>query len=112
MTSYVPQRGDLISISLDPQSGREQMGRRPALVISNLAFNQRVGLAMICPLTNTDRRVPFHLPIPSECGLTGFVMVEQVKSLDFLHRSAKYIGRVPAEFVGDVVAIVMACIGD
>ena len=88
------------------------MGRRPALVISNDAFNRRVGLAMVCPLTNTARGVPFHLPIPVETGLTGFVMVEQLKSLDYRQRGAKRIGRVTAGFLEDVLDIVRACIED
>lgn len=108
----VPKKGDLISITLDPRSGREQMGRRPALVISNDAFNRRVGLAMVCPLTNTARGVPFHLPIPAETGLTGFVMVEQLKSLDYRQRGAKRIGRVAEGFLEDVLDVVRACLED
>jgi mRNA interferase MazF len=106
----IPQKGDVISITLDPQSGQEQMGRRPALVISNDAFNRRVGLAMVCPLTNTARGVPFHLPIPAETGLTGFVMVEQLKSLDYRRRGAKRIGQVSSGFLEEVLDIVRACI--
>lgn len=60
---YVPRKGDLITLSFDPQSGHEQKGRRPALVISNYLFTANTGLAIVCPLTNTDRKVPFHLPI-------------------------------------------------
>jgi len=108
----VPQKGDLISITLDPQAGREQMGRRPALVISNHAFNRRVGMAMVCPLTNTARGVPFHLPVPPETGLTGFVMVEHLKSLDYRRRGATRIGRVPADFLEEVLDVVRACIED
>ena len=82
MTRFVPKKVDLILLSFDPQAGHEQSGRRPALVISNDGFNQRVGLAIVCALTNTDRQIPFQLPIPAETGLTGFVMVEQVQSMD------------------------------
>ena len=83
MLVYVPEKGDFITLSFDPQSGHEQKGRRPALVISNSLFNRATGLAIVCPLTNTERGIPFHLPVPSSSTLTGFVMVEQVKSVDY-----------------------------
>jgi mRNA interferase MazF len=83
MPSYVPEKGDFITLSFDPQSGHEQRGRRPALVISNSLFNKATGLAIVCPITNTDRKVPFHLSVPSASSLTGFVMAEQVKSVDY-----------------------------
>src|SRR5436853_7851634 len=83
MPAYIPEKGDLLTLSFDPQSGHEQKGGRPALVISNFLFNQATGLAIVCPITNTNRNVPFHLPVPSSSSLTGFVMVEQVKSVDY-----------------------------
>ncbi len=73
---YVPRKGDLITITFDPQSGHEQKGRRPALVISNNLFNKHTGLAIVCPITSTNRQIPFHLPMPASCSITGFVMVE------------------------------------
>ncbi|CAN5295327.1 hypothetical protein BH20ACI1_BH20ACI1_05010 [soil metagenome] len=82
MTKYIPEKGDFITISFDPQSGHEQKGRRPALVISNYLFNKTTGLAIACPVTNTDRKIPFHLAVPSTSSLSGFIMVEQVKSVD------------------------------
>ena len=85
MKPYVPRKGDFVSLNFDPQSGHEQCGRRPALVVSNTLFNQRTGLAIVCPLTNTDREFPFHVPIENDPKVTGYVMVEQVKSIDFLH---------------------------
>ena len=78
MAGYIPAKGDFNTLSFDPQSGHEQRGRRPALVLSNLAFNDATGLAIVCPLTNTDRGVSFHLPVPESSLPTGFVMVEQV----------------------------------
>ena len=67
MSGYIPEQSDFITLSFDPQSGREQKGRRPALVISNFVFNKATGLAIVCPITNTNRRVPFHLAIPVYC---------------------------------------------
>src|SRR2546422_1265971 len=90
---YVPHKGDFITLSFDPQSGHEQKGRRPALVISNDLFNRHTGIAIVCPVTNTHRGIPFHLPIETSAKLTGFVMVEQVKSIDYAARRIRFIER-------------------
>lgn len=109
MAKYVPQKGDFIALSFDPQSGHEQKGRRPALVISNYLFNKHTGLAIVCPITNTDRKIPFHLPVPASSSLTGFVMVDQVKSIDYRARKAKFIEKAPAELVEDVLEVLDVC---
>lgn len=110
MPRYVPRKGDFITLSFDPQAGHEQKGRRPALVVSNDLFNKHTGLAIVCPITNTDRKFPFHLAVPSDSSLTGFVMVEQVKSIDHSVRRAKFVERAPTEFVEDVLDLVEACL--
>lgn len=110
MAAYIPEKGDFITLSFDPQSGHEQKGRRPALVISNFLFNRATGLAIVCPITNTNRNIPFHLPIPNSSSLTGFIMVEQVKSADFNARKAKFVEKAPSELVDDVIALVGVCI--
>ncbi len=107
---YIPEKGDFITLSFDPQSGHEQKGRRPALVISNFLFNEATGLAIACPVTNTNRKIPFHLPVPSLSSLTGFVMVEQVKSVDFNTRKAKFVEKAPTRFVEDVLAVIDICV--
>lgn len=112
MARYVPAKGEFIALTFDPQSGHEQKGRRPALVVSNTLFNQRTGLAMVCPITNTDRNFPLHLAVPAECSLTGFVMVEQIKSIDYSSRKAKRIEAAPRMFVDDVLAMLDACLYD
>ena len=109
MATYIPDKGDFITLSFDPQSGHEQKGRRPALVISNYLFNQATGLAIVCPITNTNRRIPFHLPVPSASSLTGFVMVEQIKSVDFTTRQAKFVEKAPTHLLEDVLAVVEVC---
>ncbi len=103
---YVPRKGDLITVTFDPQSGHEQKGRRPALVISNYLFNKYTGLAIVCPITNTNRQIPFHLPVPASSSLTGFVMVEQVKSVDYAARSAKFIHKAPNQLLEDALSVV------
>ena len=110
MSAYVPEKGDFITLSFDPQSGHEQKGRRPALVISNFLFNKATGLAIVCPITNTNRGVPFHLSVPGSSSLTGFVMVEQVKSVDFNTRKAKFVEKAPTQLVEDALAIVDVCV--
>lgn len=110
MTSYVPQKGDFVVVTFDPQSGHEQRGRRPALVVSNKLFNRHTGLAIVCPLTNTDRNFPFHVAVVNDPNVTGFVMVEQVKSIDFRARKANRIGRASDNVLEGVLSILDACI--
>ena len=110
MSPYVPRKGDYIAVSFDPQSGHEQRGRRPALVVSNDRFNEHTGLAIVCPITNTNRGFPFHVTIVSDPEVTGFVMVEQVKSIDFRARKAHRIGRASDGVLEEVLSILDACI--
>ena len=110
MTSYVPQKGDFIAVTFDPKSGHEQRGRRPALVVSNNLFNRHTGLAIVCPLTNRDRSFPFHVAVVNDPNVTGFVMVEQVKSIDFLARKAKRMGKASDSVLEKVLSILDACI--
>lgn len=110
MAAYLPRQGDLVTLDFDPQSGHEQKGRRPAIVVSKDAFNKATGMAMCCPITNTDRRVPFHVPLSGRTSLTGFVMCEQVKSLDFRARNMRLIERAPQELLDDVLAIIDASV--
>jgi mRNA interferase MazF len=110
MSAYVPKQGDIIAITFDPQAGHEQKGRRPALVVSKDLFNSSTGLAIVCPITNTDRGFPFHVPIPEVSKFTGFVMVEQVKSVDFRARLVRRIERRNDELLSEVLSILDACI--
>jgi mRNA interferase MazF len=107
---YIPRKGDFISLTFDPQSGHEQKGRRPALVLSNDLFNQATNLALVCPLTTTDRQIPFHLAVPVGIKVSGFVMVEQVKSVDYTTRQAKFIQKAPRELLEDALSILDACL--
>ena len=108
MPAYVPNQGDFVGLSFDPQSGHEQRGRRPALVISVGAFNRGMRMAICCPLTNAERAIPFHVPVPDEASLTGFVMCEQVKSLDYRSRRIKFIEKAPKELLDEVLAVIDA----
>ena len=110
MAVYVPRQGDIIAVTFDPQSGHKQKWRRPALVVSKDLFNRGTGLAIVCPLTSTGRGFPFHVPVPKSSSLTGFIMVEQVKSVDFRTRRAKRIERASDELLANVLSILDACI--
>lgn len=110
MADYIPRKGDLIALTFDPQSGHEQRGRRPALVVSNDLFNKHTGLCIACPITNTRRDYPFHVAVPDAEGVTGHVMVEQVKSIDFRTRKAKRIGKASTGLLDEVLSILDACI--
>ena len=107
---YVPKKGDLIAVPFDPQSGHEQKGRRSALVVSNDLFNRHTGMAIACPITSMARTYPFHVAIPSGVKVEGFVMVDQVKSVDYISRNAKRIARAPTQLLDEVLAILDACI--
>ena len=104
VNKYIPKKGDLVIITFDPSSGHEQKGRRPALIISNEAFNKALGLAIACPITNTDRNFPFHVEIKSK-NLTGFIMTEQIKSIDYNARKVKFIEKVDEEILNKVLGI-------
>ncbi len=108
MAAYIPRQGDLVALDFTPQSGHEQKGRRPALVVSKEVFNKSTGMAICCPITNTNRKVPFHVPIAGRTSLTGFVMCDQVKSLDFRSRGISLIEQAPREVLEDVLAIIDA----
>ncbi|MBN1103244.1 MAG: type II toxin-antitoxin system PemK/MazF family toxin [Deltaproteobacteria bacterium] len=110
MKAYVPRKGDFIAVTFDPQSGHEQKGRRPALVVSNTLFNAQTGLAIVCPLTTTDRGYPFHVGINEDPYVKGFVMVEQVKSVDYRARQARLIGKASDGLLDEVLSILDACI--
>lgn len=110
MARYIPRKGDFVSLTFDSQSGHEQKGRRPALVLSNDLFNQATNLALVCPLTTTDRQIPFHLAVPTGIKVSGFIMVEQVKSVDYTTRQAKFIQKAPSELLEDALSILDACL--
>ena len=110
MKAYVPKRGDFITVAFDPQAGHEQMGLRPALVVSHTLFNKQTGLAMVCPLTRTQRDYPFHVAVKEIPNVKGFVMVEQIKSIDYRARRARPIGKASDDILDEVLAILDACI--
>ena len=112
MPRYVPEKGDFVVVTFDPQSGREQRGRRPALVVSNTLFNRHTGLAMVCPLTNAYRRVPFHAAVPADSSLTGYVMVEQIRTVDYRSRNVTFVEKAPRPVLDEALSLLDACLYD
>lgn len=100
---YVPQRGDVVWITLNPQAGREQAGRRPAMVLSPAAYNGKVGLAILCPITSQVKGYPFEVLVPAGLEVTGAILTDQVKSLDWQAREAERICTLPAATVSEVL---------
>jgi mRNA interferase MazF len=109
--SFVPDAGDLIWLTFDPQAGHEQAGRRPALVLSPKSYNQRSSLALVCPVTNQIKGYPFEVQVPAGSGVTGAILADHVKSLDWKARQAARIGRVPSGVVNEVLARLSPLLG-
>lgn len=102
-SSFVPERGDVIWISLNPQSGHEQSGRRPALVISPASYNKKVGLALVCPITSHIKNYPFEVLIPEGEKVKGVILVDQVKNLDWRARKAEFIFSLSQSIIQEVL---------
>jgi mRNA interferase MazF len=111
MPSWVPDAGDLIWLTFDPQAGHEQAGRRPALVLSPKFYNQKSGLALVCPVTNQTKGYPFEVPTPRDCGVTGVFLSDQVKSADWKARQAERISGVPPATLNEVLARLAPLLG-
>lgn len=102
-TVYVPKRGDVVWISLNPQAGHEQAGRRPAIVLSPASYNSKVGLALLCPITNRAKGYPFEVPVPEDLVVRGVILSDQLKSLDWRARSAEFICCLPSATVIEIL---------
>lgn len=101
---YVPDRGDVVWLTFDPQAGYEQSGRRPAVVISPRAYNGKVGLALFCPVTGTRKGYPYEVEIPAGLPITGVILSDQLKSLDWRARKAEHVCPLPSDTLLDALA--------
>jgi mRNA interferase MazF len=109
---HVPRRGDIVLLSVAPQAGHEQAGRRPALIVSPSAYNGKVGLAVCCPITSRVKGYPFEVTVPKGLAVAGVVLADQVKSLDWRARHAEFVDRLPDADVSGVIGLVMALLGE
>ena len=101
---YIPDRGDLIWLTFNPQAGHEQAGRRPALVISPAAYNGKTNLCLACPVTNSIKGYPFEVLLPKQSDVTGVILTDQIKSLDWKVRNAIFIEKISKQVLEDVIA--------
>jgi mRNA interferase MazF len=108
---YVPERGDLVWLTFDPTAGREQAGRRPALVLSPALYNRRASLMLVCPITNQAKGYPFEVALPDGLTIAGVVLADHVKSADWTARRAQFAMKVPPEVLADVTAKLRPLLG-
>lgn len=111
MPAFVPDGGELVWLAFDPQAGHEQAGRRPALVLSAKSYNNKSGLALVCPVTSRIKGYPFEVPVPAGCRVGGAILADQVKSVDWKARRAERIGRVPPSTLNEVLARLAPLLG-
>jgi mRNA interferase MazF len=108
---FVPDVSDFVWLTFDPQAGREQAGRRPALVLSPKIYNAKSGLALACPVTNQAKGYPFEVMVPAGCGANGVILADHLKSIDWKARHAERLGRATDEVMGEVRAKLAALLG-
>ena len=111
MAAYVPAAGDIIKIDLDPRTGHEQGGWRPALVLSPKIYNAKTGLAVVVPITNRAKGYPFEVQLPAQMKTTGVGLADAIKNVDWRARNAKYADTVPAEVMRAVQERLIALLG-
>lgn len=92
---FIPERGDAVWVNFNPQAGHEQAGRRPALVLSPIAYNRRLGMALLCPITNQSKGYPFEVLLSDNLPVTGVILSDHIKSLDWQARKVEFICKVP-----------------
>ena len=109
-SEYVPERGHLVWLTFDPQAGHEQAGTRPAVVISPARYNRKVGLGLFCPVTSQVKGYPFEVLLPPGLRVQGAILADQVKSLDWRVRRARFAGVVPPEVLEDAAARIIALV--
>jgi mRNA interferase MazF len=109
---YIPERGDIVWLVFDPQVSREQAGRRPAVILSPKNYNGKVGLALCCPITNQAKGYPFEVPIPPGKEVTGVILADHIKSVDWKGRQAAFITQLPDEQLNAVLNRIEALLRD
>ena len=101
-----PDRGDIVWLDFSPQTGHEQSGRRPAVVLSPVRYNAKVGLALVCPITSQAKGYPFEVTLPARTKVVGVILADKVKSIDWRARRAKRAGRLSAEVVTKTLGLI------
>lgn len=109
--AYVPKPGDIVWLEFDPQAGHEQSGTRPALVLSPVEYNAKTGMMICCPVTNQVKGHPFEVVIEGSPTVTGAILSDQVKSLDWRVRNARYKGKVSIDQIQEVRGKIKTLLG-
>jgi len=107
--NYIPAKGDIVWVAFNPQKGHEQKGHRPAIVISPYKYNAKTGLAIVCPITSKIKGYPFEVKINGK--ITGAILADQIKSLDFIARNFKFIEKANELIVIDVLYKIKMLLG-
>jgi len=110
--SYVPRRGDIVWLSFDPQAGHEQAGRHRAFVVSPEAYNRKTGLFLACPITSKIKGYPFEVALPEDLEVGGVILADQIKSLDWKARRAKFAAKTDDRMIDEVSALVLPLIDE
>jgi len=106
VAQYTPEQGDILFMDFDPQTGHEQKGRRPALVVSNYSYNKHTNFVMVCPITNQNKGHLFHIALDDRTVTTGMVLSDQVRALDLSKRRSVFKEKAPSDLVDRVVALI------
>ena len=101
---YIPDRGELVWLDLNPQAGHEQQGRRPAIVLSPKSYNEKTNLALFCPITNKIKNYPFEVLLSDNQLTKGVVISDQIKSLDWHCRNIEFIEKVSSDIINQVIS--------
>ena len=104
------EQGDIIYLDFNPQTGHEQKGRRPAIIITNNLFNKYSKMLMVCPITNTNKNHPFHTNLDSRTKTTGTILCDQARTLDITARSATFVEKAPADVINKVTQLIKSFI--
>ncbi|MBP3284000.1 MAG: type II toxin-antitoxin system PemK/MazF family toxin [Clostridia bacterium] len=101
-------QGDIVYLDFNPQSGHEQRGRRPAIIITNNLFNRFSKMLMVCPITNTDKKHPFHIKLDARTKTTGTILCDQARTLDVYARNAVFVEKAPCDIIDEAVHMIMS----
>ena len=105
---YYPKQGDIVFLDFSPQSGHEQAGRRPGVIISNDQFFIKTKLAVVCPITNTSNKFPLHIILDNRTNTTGVILTEHMKCLDVISRNIQFVEKLPEDLLDKTLAYVKA----
>ena len=105
---YYPKQGDIVFLDFSPQSGHEQRGRRPGVIISNDQFFIKTKLAVVCPITNTSNKFPLHIILDTRTKTTGVILTEHMKCLDVISRNIQFVEKLPEDLLDKTLAYVKA----